>query len=119
MAGIAPLGLVPKRRTAILMDSSIEVDPAWPVVFDVGEQFYFKPESGQLLGSPADQTPMAPCDVQPDELDIATAVDRIERAADGPTAGAPCWRRCARPWQQPMRRRTCRCSPAASPWAGA
>jgi D-arginine dehydrogenase len=81
MAGIAPLGLVPKRRTAILMDSSIEVDPAWPVVFDVGEQFYFKPESGQLLGSPADQTPMAPCDVQPDELDIATAVDRIERAA--------------------------------------
>jgi D-arginine dehydrogenase len=80
MAGVRPLGLVPKRRTAILMEPSAAADPAWPIVFDVGEQFYFKPESGQLLGSPADQTPMPPCDVQPDELDIALAVDRIERA---------------------------------------
>ena len=82
MAGIAPLGLVPKRRTVILIEPSVDVDPAWPVVFDVSEQFYFKPESGQLLGSPADQTPMPPCEVQPDELDIAMAIDRIERAAE-------------------------------------
>ena len=81
MAGASPLGLVPKRRTAMVIESSIEVDPAWPLVFDVGEQFYLKPEAGQLLGSPADQTPMPSCDVQPDELDIATAVDRIEHAA--------------------------------------
>jgi D-arginine dehydrogenase len=80
MAGIAPLGLVPRRRTMIVMETATSTDAAWPAVFDVDEQFFFKSESGHLQGSPADQTPMAPCDVQPDELDIATAVDRIERA---------------------------------------
>jgi D-arginine dehydrogenase len=80
LAGVTPLSLVPKRRTMLLMETSTAIDPAWPAVFDVDEQLFFKPESGHLLGSPADQTPMAPCDVQPDELDIATAVDRIERA---------------------------------------
>ena len=81
MAGAAPLGLAPKRRTAILFESSIEPDPAWPVVIDADEEFYFKPESGLLLGSPADETPVPPCDVQPEELDVAIAIDRIERAA--------------------------------------
>jgi D-arginine dehydrogenase len=80
MAGVAPLGLVPKRRTAVLLEPSIAPDPAWPAVVDADEQFYFKPESGLLLGSPADETPMPPCDVQPEELDVAIAIDRIERA---------------------------------------
>jgi D-arginine dehydrogenase len=81
LAGVAPIGLVPKRRTAFLFEPSVPVERAWPVVIDADEQFYFKPESGLLLGSPADATPMPPCDVQADELDIALAVDRIERAA--------------------------------------
>jgi D-arginine dehydrogenase len=81
MAGVAPVGLVPKRRTAILFEPSIAPDPAWPVVIDADEEFYFKPESGLLLGSPADETPLPPCDVQPEELDVAIAIDRIERAA--------------------------------------
>jgi D-arginine dehydrogenase len=81
MAGAAPLGLAPKRRTAILFEPSLEPDPAWPVVIDADEEFYFKPESGLLLGSPADETPVPPCDVQPEELDVAIAIDRIERAA--------------------------------------
>jgi D-arginine dehydrogenase len=51
------------------------------VVIDADEAFYFKPESGLLLGSPADETPVPPCDVQPEELDVAIAIDRIERAA--------------------------------------
>jgi D-arginine dehydrogenase len=80
MAGVAPLGLVPKRRTAILFEPSTTPDPGWPAVIDADEQFYFKPESGLLLGSPADETPVAPCDVQPEELDVALAIDRIERA---------------------------------------
>src|SRR5918996_931136 len=81
MAGVAPLGLAPKRRTAILFEPSIDPDPAWPVVINADEEFYFKPESGLLLGSPADETPVPPCDVQPEELDVAIAIDRIERAA--------------------------------------
>jgi D-arginine dehydrogenase len=80
LAGIAPLGLVPKRRTAFLFDPSVAIDRHWPAVIDAEEQFYFKPESGLLLGSPADETPMPPCDVQPEELDVARAIDRIERA---------------------------------------
>ena len=83
LAGVAPIGLVPKRRTAFTFDPPAGMDPsAWPMAVDIDEQFYFKVEAGRVLGSPADETPMPPCDVQPDELDIAIAVDRIQRAAD-------------------------------------
>ena len=85
MAAAAPIGLVPKRRTAFIFDPPPGADIArWPSVVDVGEEFYFKPDAGKFLGSPADQTPMAPCDVQPDDFDVALAVDRIQRAAHIP-----------------------------------
>ncbi len=80
LAGVAPIGLVAKRRTAFVFEPSLAVDRHWPAVVDADEQFYFKPEAGLLLGSPADATPMPACDVQADELDVALAVDRIERA---------------------------------------
>src|SRR3546814_4159304 len=83
MAGVAPLGLVPKRRTGFIFPAPAGVDAAaWPMVCDIEETFYFKPEAGKLLGSPADETPMEPCDVQPEELDIAIAADRIQTACD-------------------------------------
>ncbi|EWY37721.1 FAD-dependent oxidoreductase [Skermanella stibiiresistens SB22] len=85
LAGLRPMGLTPKRRTAITFDPTPIPAEAnlkdWPMVCDVDESFYFKPEGGRLLGSPADATPVEPCDIQPEELDIALAVDRIERAA--------------------------------------
>jgi D-arginine dehydrogenase len=34
--------------------------------------------------SPADETDMAPHDVQPDELDVAIAIDRMQQALDIP-----------------------------------
>jgi D-arginine dehydrogenase len=81
MAGLAPVGLEAKRRTVILFEPPAEVEiGTWPVVIDVEEQFYFKPDAGKILGSPADETPQPPADAQADELDIALAVDRIERA---------------------------------------
>lgn len=80
LAGTARIGLVPKRRTALIFDPEETIDPHWPIVIDVDEAFYFKPESGLLLGSPADETPSTPTDAQPEELDVAMAVDRIERA---------------------------------------
>jgi D-arginine dehydrogenase len=81
MAGAPPVGLVPKRRTAFTFDppEGVAIE-RWPVVIDVDENFYFKPESGRLLGSPADETPSPPCDAQPEEYDIAVAADRIETA---------------------------------------
>lgn len=81
LAGVAPVGLVPKRRTALLIDAPGGVPAGrWPAAIHVGETFYFKPDAGLLLLSPADETPSAPCDAQPEELDIAIAVDRFETA---------------------------------------
>lgn len=81
LAGIEPVGLVPKRRTAILIDPPADADASsWPLTIDMDEELYFKPDAGRLLVSPADVTPMPPCDVQPDELDIAIMVDRLEKA---------------------------------------
>ena len=54
------------------------------MVIDIDEQFYLKPDAGRLLISPADETSSLPCDVQPDELDVAICVDRIETAFDLP-----------------------------------
>jgi len=83
LAGVAPLGLEPRRRTAIIIDMPPDVDAtAWPMVFDAAGEFYFKPESGKLLLSPADATLARPGDVQPEELDVAIAVDRLEQAVN-------------------------------------
>jgi D-arginine dehydrogenase len=87
LAGVTKLGLQPMKRTAVLIDpnqsndSSPNIDISnWPLVVDVDEQFYFKPEAGLILVSPADETPCDPCDAQPDEIDIAIAIDRFEKA---------------------------------------
>lgn len=80
-AGLAGIGLQPKRRTAFVFASPAGVDPRdWPMVLDVAETWYMKPDAGQLLGSPANADPVVPHDVQAEELDVAIAIDRIERA---------------------------------------
>jgi D-arginine dehydrogenase len=81
LAGARPIGLTPKRRTAFTFDSPAGLDIAsMPMTIDFDESFYFKPEVGQFLASPADETPSPPCDAQPEEMDIAIAVERIETA---------------------------------------
>jgi len=79
-AGIAPLGLVPKRRTAFNLPAPPGVDArGWPMVDDISGDLYFKPDAGQLLVSPADATPSDPVDAQADDLDVAIGVERFER----------------------------------------
>lgn len=81
LAGAAPVGLVPKRRTAFTFDAPAGLDLGrLPMAIDFDETWYIKPEVGQFLGSPADETPSPPCDAQPEEMDIAIAVERIETA---------------------------------------
>ncbi len=81
LAGARPTGLTPKRRTAIILDAPPGMDlGAAPLVVDAEERFYLKPDAGRLLASPADETPSPPCDAQPEEIDVAECVDRIERA---------------------------------------
>jgi len=80
LAGAARIGLEPRRRTAAIVDLPDGISPrAWPSVFDVSDRFYFKPDAGRLLISPADEVPSLPCDAQADDIDVAEAVDRIER----------------------------------------
>lgn len=81
MAGVRPAGLEARRRTVFTFDPppGVAVD-GWPLVHDVAESFYFKPDAGRILASPADATPSPPVDARPEELDLALGVDRIERA---------------------------------------
>ena len=79
LAGLPPIGLSPKRRAAFLFAPPAGVAVSgWPCVCGVDEDWYFKPDAGVLLGSPANADPVEPHDVRPEELDIATGIARIE-----------------------------------------
>ncbi|HMK85856.1 MAG TPA: FAD-binding oxidoreductase [Steroidobacteraceae bacterium] len=81
LAGIGRVGLVPCRRTVVVVDPPPGVPVGgWPFVGDIDQRFYFKPDAGSLFLSPADETPVAPSDAQPDEWDIAVAIERFESA---------------------------------------
>ena len=84
-ADVVRIGLLPKRRTALLVAAPEDATPdAWPMAVDIDERFYIKPDAGKLLISPADETPSPPCDAQPEEMDVAICIDRIQRAFDLP-----------------------------------
>ncbi len=83
LAGVAPIGILPRRRTVALVElpqAAIgqRALAAWPMVVDLADSFYFKPESGKLLVCPCDETLAAPGDAQPEELDVAQAIARLE-----------------------------------------
>jgi D-arginine dehydrogenase len=79
MAGVPTLGLEPRRRSAFIFAPPAGVATAsWPMAISADESWYFKPDAGMLLGSPANADPVDPQDVQPEELDIAMAIHRIE-----------------------------------------
>jgi len=81
LAGVAPIGLVPKRRSIFTFAPPADSDAAhWPLFGSVDERWYVKPDAGLLLGSPANADAVPAQDVQPEELDIAQAIDRIEAA---------------------------------------
>ncbi|CAN7619154.1 NAD(P)/FAD-dependent oxidoreductase [Polaromonas sp. LjRoot131] len=77
--GARPIGLVPHRRSAFTFKGPEGVDAShWPAVVGVDESYYFKPDAGQLLGSPANADATVPHDVVPEELDIAMGIHQIE-----------------------------------------
>lgn len=79
LAGAAPLGLTPCRRTAFT--TTIDQNPeAWPFIYNprVAATCYFQPEAGnQVMGSLADATPTEPSDARPEEIDVALAINNI------------------------------------------
>ena len=80
-AGVAPIGIQPRRRSAFVFAAPEgQASHGWPCVAAVDESFYFKPDAGLLLGSPANADPVPPHDVMPEEWDIALGIDRIQAA---------------------------------------
>jgi D-arginine dehydrogenase len=73
--GAAPVGLRPLRRTAFIADAPPGAGA--PMIDEVAETCYIKPEVGRVLCSPADETPQDPSDARPDELEIARAIEAI------------------------------------------
>ncbi|MDM0044931.1 FAD-dependent oxidoreductase [Variovorax dokdonensis] len=83
LAGAQPIGLEPRRRSAFIFAPPEGVDASgWPMVIGADEDWYMKPDAGMLLGSPANADPVDPQDVQPEEMDIAIAIHRLEEACD-------------------------------------
>ncbi len=82
LAGARAIGITPYRRTV----AQLRIDPvahaSLPLVLGIDGSFYFKPENGRLWLSPHDETPSAPCDAAPEELDVALAIDRFGQVMD-------------------------------------
>jgi D-arginine dehydrogenase len=80
LAGVPAIGLQPKRRSAFTFAPPAGMDVRhWPCLISADESWYVKEDAGMLLGSPANADPVPPQDVQPEELDIALAIDRIQQ----------------------------------------
>jgi D-arginine dehydrogenase len=78
--GARPCGLRPLRRTIVIARTGSPVPGDGPLVADVDDGFYFRPDGPHLLLSPADETPSDPCDARPDEADVALALERVNEA---------------------------------------
>ena len=79
LAGVRPIGIEPRRRSAFVFPLPAGLDAsAWPMTAGIAEDWYMKPDAGMMLASPANADPVEPQDVQPEELDIALAIDRIQ-----------------------------------------
>lgn len=80
MAGVAPIGLQPKRRTIIVFDPPEGMSVRdWPFIKTPGDVFYILPQGNRLLACPNDETDSPACDAQPEQDDIALAAHRVEQ----------------------------------------
>ena len=83
--GVAPLGVAPKRRTMVQLRVGRSGLKDMPLIDDAAGTFYFKGESDRSIWlSPHDEIATGPCDAAPEEIDVATAIDRFEQVVDWP-----------------------------------
>ena len=83
--GVAGIGLTPKRRTVVQLRVGRSGLRDLPFVTDLHESFYFKGEADNSVWvCPLDETPVDPCDASPEEIDVATAIDRFQNAVEWP-----------------------------------
>jgi D-arginine dehydrogenase len=81
LAGVDRIGLTPLLRSVFTFNVGIE-SSGWPLVVDAGEQWYFKPEGPNVLGSGASELPSDPVDARPPEIDIALGIEKINTATE-------------------------------------
>lgn len=85
MAGVAPIGIVPHRRSMARLPAPGGHDVSgWPMMLGVGETWYAKPDAGKLLVSPADQDPVEPHDAWADDMVLAEGLARYEAMVTEP-----------------------------------
>jgi glycine/D-amino acid oxidase-like deaminating enzyme len=85
MAAVRPIGLTPFRRSMARIPAPHGIDvSSWPMVFGTGETFYFKPDAGALIVSPAEEHPMDPHDAWADEMVLAEGLARYEEHVTEP-----------------------------------
>ncbi len=77
LLGARPRGLEPRRRTIAIGRPQEPLAPSGPLVADVDDTFYFRPDGPHVLVSPADETPSEPCDARSEEADVALAIQRV------------------------------------------
>ncbi|HLZ79708.1 MAG TPA: FAD-dependent oxidoreductase [Sphingomonas sp.] len=83
LAEATPLDIRPYRRTIAQLRVAPAVPADLPLVIDAAERFYFKPEAGgRLWLSPHDETPALAGDAAAEEIDVATAIDRMGGVVD-------------------------------------
>ncbi len=81
LAGLKKVGLTPLRRSVAILPPPDGVDPSeWPILGEIGENFYFKPDAGRILISPADETAVEPHDAFADDMALAAGIDAFEKA---------------------------------------
>lgn len=84
-SGVSGIALQPMRRTVVQLRVGRDGLRDLPLVTDLHTSFYFKGEGDRSIWvSPLDETPVEPCDAAPEEIDVATAIDRFEAAVDWP-----------------------------------
>ncbi len=85
MAGIAPRGIRPFRRSMARIPAPAGHDvSAWPMLFGPGESWYAKPDAGALIVSPADEDPAEPHDAFTDDMVLAEGLARYEAMVTAP-----------------------------------
>lgn len=81
LSGVNPIGIRPLRRTAFLVSAPEGITPReLPLTANIEGTWYFLPHGGGFACSPADETLQDPCDAKPDPVEIARALEEINRA---------------------------------------
>jgi glycine/D-amino acid oxidase-like deaminating enzyme len=85
LAGVAPIGIVPNRRSMARLPAPGGHDVrTWPMIMAVGERWYAKPDAGKLLVSPGEEHRMEPQDAWPDDMVLAEGLARYEEMVTEP-----------------------------------